>query len=68
MTLEMCASFCSGYEYFGAEWSVECYCGNSFAASATLVDSSQCSMTCEGNSAELCGAGDRLSVYQLAAV
>jgi hypothetical protein len=68
MTLEMCATFCSSYEYFGVEWSVECYCGNDFTAGAALVDSSECSMTCGGNSEELCGAGDRLSVYQLAAV
>jgi len=68
MTLETCATFCSGYEYFGVEWSVECYCGNAFTSGPVLVDSSECSMTCGGNSAELCGAGDRLSVYQLAAV
>ncbi|KAH6667842.1 WSC domain-containing protein [Halenospora varia] len=68
MTLELCATFCSSYKYFGVEWSVECYCGNDFTAGAALVDSSECSMTCGGNSEELCGAGDRLSVYQLAAV
>lgn len=68
MTLEMCATFCSGYTYFGAEWSVECWCGNSFTEGAALVDSSQCSMTCGGNSTELCGNGDRLSVYQLVAL
>src|SRR5204863_711038 len=68
MTLEMCATFCSAYKYFGAEWSVECWCGNSFTAGAAQVDIGQCSMTCGGNSDQLCGNGDRLSVYQRAAV
>jgi len=66
MTLEMCATYCSGYKYFGTEYSDECYCGNQFTTGATLAANSDCSMTCAGNSAELCGAGDRLSVYQLA--
>jgi len=67
MTLEMCATFCSGYNFFGAEWSTECWCGNSFTEGAAQVDISQCSMTCGGNGDQLCGNGDRLSVYQLAA-
>ncbi|OCK73379.1 WSC-domain-containing protein [Lepidopterella palustris CBS 459.81] len=68
MTLEMCATFCSAYKYFGTEWSVECWCGNVFTAGAAQVDNGQCSMTCGGNSDQLCGNGDRLSVYQLAVV
>lgn len=68
MTLETCAAFCDGYEFFGVEWSVECWCGDSLAAGATVVDASECSMTCGGDSGQLCGNGDRLSVYQLAAI
>ncbi|KAH6671970.1 WSC domain-containing protein [Halenospora varia] len=67
MTLEMCATFCSGYKYFGTEWSTECFCGNAFTTGAAQVTIGQCSMTCEGNSNQLCGNGGRLSVYQLAA-
>ncbi|KFY33326.1 hypothetical protein V494_07739 [Pseudogymnoascus sp. VKM F-4513 (FW-928)] len=63
MTLETCATFCGGYTYFGTEWSTECWCGNTLTAGATTVDASQCSMTCSGNGDELCGNGDRLSVY-----
>lgn len=66
MTLEMCATFCSGYTFFGTEYSIECFCGNEFTAGATVVDDSECSMTCGGNADNLCGNGDRLSVYQLA--
>lgn len=54
MTKAMCASFCDskGFSYAGAEYSDECYCGNSFmnGASDTLVTWSDCSIQCAGNS------------------
>ena len=68
MTLDKCATFCEGYKYFGAEWSIQCFCGNEMLASAALVNDSNCDMLCGGNIEELCGAGDLLSVYQLVAV
>ena len=68
MTLEMCATFCSGYTYFGTEWSTECFCGNAFTEGAVQVDTRQCSMLCGGNGNQLCGNGGRLSTYQLAPV
>ena len=64
MTLEMCASFCKGYVYFGAEYANECYCGNAFANPTQLTPAGDCSYLCAGNATELCGAGNRLSVYQ----
>lgn len=65
MTLESCASFCSGYVYFGTEYSSECYCGNSLASSSAPAPLSDCSMTCSGNPYEYCGAGNRLELYKL---
>ncbi|KAK2734225.1 hypothetical protein FQN57_001746 [Myotisia sp. PD_48] len=67
MTLEMCSTFCDGYTFFGTEYSVECFCGNALATGATTVPTSDCSMTCSGNANNLCGNGDRLSVYRLPA-
>jgi hypothetical protein len=67
LTLETCATFCAGYTYFGTEYSTECWCGNTLTAGATTVDASQCSMTCSGNGDQLCGNGDRLSVYKVKA-
>lgn len=67
MTLETCATFCGGYTYFGTEWSTECWCGNTLTTGATIVYAGQCSMTCSGNSDQLCGNGDRLSVYKVKA-
>jgi hypothetical protein len=65
MTLEACATFCDGYMYWGAEYGRECYCGNSFNAGSTPAPVTDCSMLCAGNNLEYCGAGKRLSVYQL---
>ena len=65
VTLHRCAEFCHGFAYFGAEYGRECYCGDSFAAGSTPVSSGDCSMPCVGNGKQLCGAGDRLSVYAL---
>ncbi|KAK8038133.1 hypothetical protein PG994_014900 [Apiospora phragmitis] len=63
MTLEACAGFCDGYTYFGTEYSRECYCGNSFTEGSGVAGTSDCSMVCMGDSKELCGGPDRLSVY-----
>lgn len=65
MSLGFCASFCSGYQYFGAEYGTECYCGNDFSAGANRTAAAgECSMTCANDPAQLCGAGNRLTVYQ----
>ncbi|KAI8811928.1 WSC domain-containing protein, partial [Cladochytrium replicatum] len=63
MTDQLCASTCAGYQYFGMEYSTECYCGNSFANAKSIVDSSQCSYKCGGNSNQMCGGYDRISLY-----
>lgn len=64
MTLEMCANLCSGYEYFGAEYADECYCGSQLASDVGQVDDLDCIMQCSGNEFELCGAASRLTVYK----
>lgn len=63
LTLEACAAACAGYQYFGAEFGRECYCGDGLAAGAVEVLAGECSMPCAGDGAQLCGAGNRLSVY-----
>ncbi|KAL2023889.1 hypothetical protein VTK56DRAFT_666 [Thermocarpiscus australiensis] len=64
LTLEDCADFCAGYQYFGAEFGRECYCGNSFNEGSVEAPAAECSMPCAGNDLEICGAGNRLSVYE----
>ncbi|KAK4184466.1 WSC domain-containing protein [Podospora australis] len=64
MTVEKCAAFCSKFQLFGVEYGIECYCGNTRAGSSTGAPLSDCSFPCPGNSAQKCGAGDRLNLYQ----
>ncbi|KAK0545894.1 hypothetical protein OC845_004878 [Tilletia horrida] len=63
-TLESCAVACSNYAYFGTEFGQECYCGNSIMNGAVKGASNLCSVNCAGNSTELCGAGNQLSLYK----
>ncbi|XMA20895.1 hypothetical protein WAI453_013686 [Rhynchosporium graminicola] len=63
LTIQMCSQACSAYQYFGAEYGRECWCGNSFGNGATLVSNADCSMLCGGDKTQYCGNGDRLSVY-----
>ena len=64
MTVELCASFCDGANYFGVEYGRECYCGPSIPAASTLQSATDCSFTCAGNSLEYCGAGRLLNIYE----
>ncbi|GAP84127.1 putative WSC domain-containing protein [Rosellinia necatrix] len=65
MTLDACAAFCEGSVYFGAEYGVECYCGDEFGEGSVAAPTGQCNVACGGDATQLCGAGDRLSVYEL---
>ncbi|KAK3994786.1 putative fungistatic metabolite [Cladorrhinum sp. PSN332] len=65
MTLESCATFCSGFTYFGTEYSAECFCGNSLNAGSSPAPESDCNMLCAGNPLEYCGSGNRLELYKL---
>ncbi|GKT89334.1 WSC domain-containing protein [Colletotrichum tofieldiae] len=70
MTLDKCAAFCSkgayndgAFNYFGVEYSRECFCGWDVKAAQTSTSESDCSSSCAGSPIGLCGAGNRLSVY-----
>lgn len=63
MTLEACAAFCVGYDYFGTEYSQECFCGNAFNPGSVKTAASECNMPCKASECDFCGAGNRLSVY-----
>ncbi|KAI1410905.1 WSC domain-containing protein [Hypoxylon sp. FL1857] len=66
MTLEMCASNCTGFTYWAAEYGRECYCGDTLDSLSTQAPDTDCSMVCGGDRYEYCGAGMRLELYQLA--
>ena len=68
MTLEKCAVYCKDHEYFGGEYGEECWCGDGFANPTKSAPEGECNYVCAGNGKELCGAGNRLSIYQKSAV
>lgn len=61
MTVEKCAEFCDGYDYFGTEYASQCFCGDHLEGFPVPED--QCSELCAGNKHEWCGGPDRLSLY-----
>lgn len=65
MTVEACAAIAEQgqYAYFGLEYGSECWYGGSLLNTYNVAPASDCSMTCAGNSTELCGNGNRLSLY-----
>ncbi|KAF4624790.1 hypothetical protein G7Y89_g13381 [Cudoniella acicularis] len=67
MTIENCASICTGFTYFGLEYSTECYCGNTLTFGSFTTTDGRCTMPCGGNSSELCGGANGLTLYQLKA-
>ncbi|KAK4184351.1 WSC domain-containing protein [Podospora australis] len=65
MTAAKCAINCAGYDFFGTQWSSECYCGNNRPTNP--APASDCNMACSGDPNENCGGGMRLNVYELEA-
>ncbi|OKL57192.1 hypothetical protein UA08_07338 [Talaromyces atroroseus] len=63
MTLTECANFCSGYQYFGLEYTTQCFCGTGLSSSSTEAAKTDCNMPCGGDSTETCGGANILSVY-----
>ncbi|CAM9418052.1 unnamed protein product, partial [Choristocarpus tenellus] len=65
MTNEVCFTTCSalGASYFGTQYGEECFCGGA----STSLDgvSNACSFACSGDSSQLCGGFEALSVYSI---
>ena len=68
LTVENCLASCqaSGYSYGGVEYGNECHCGNSFdnGGGPAPDGSAGCSFACAGDSTEICGGNQRLSMYE----
>lgn len=64
MTVEICTAFCKGndYQYAGLEYYGECFCGAS--VNGPQVNESYCADPCAGDTTEICGGTDYVSVYQ----
>ncbi|KAI0880342.1 WSC-domain-containing protein [Annulohypoxylon maeteangense] len=67
MTIETCASYCTGkgYAYMGVEYGQECYCNNDGPVNgAAVAAESDCDMTCKGDITEWCGGSGRINIYK----
>ena len=43
---------------------IECHCGSNYLA-GRVVDESQCTMPCSGNSSQICGDTFRVNIYEI---
>ncbi|EPE25933.1 hypothetical protein GLAREA_01845 [Glarea lozoyensis ATCC 20868] len=65
LTVEYCAQSCAGFVLFGLE-TTTCYCGNRLESGVLPVSataSQTCDTSCVGNTAQICGAYQKLSIY-----
>ncbi|KAF8872484.1 hypothetical protein CPB84DRAFT_1799523 [Gymnopilus junonius] len=64
VTAESCTAACkaSDFPLAGLEFGQECWC-DAYMALAVLTPDTDCNTPCVANNAELCGAGNRLTVY-----
>ena len=66
MTPELCNVLCAQagrFDFFGNQAGHACFCGNSYGSQG-VAPASQCNITCNGNSKEICGGLDRNSVWK----
>ena len=65
MTVETCTSICAqgNNTIAGIEYGTQCFCGNALTYEATEVIDSSCASPCSGNSSEICGGANRLSLF-----
>jgi hypothetical protein len=68
MTISGCQASCKklGFAYAGVEYSTECWCGSVIGGRQTKTYDRDCNMACSGASSQMCGGGNRISIYQLA--
>ncbi|KAJ4418589.1 hypothetical protein N0V82_005475 [Gnomoniopsis sp. IMI 355080] len=72
MSLSFCLKTCASavvYPFVGVAsgeyvLSSSCYCGTTFNATTPKADSTDCTLSCVGNSTEACGGKGYISIYQ----
>lgn len=69
MSIDVCAAYCVGYQYYGLEYSSQCFCGNiinspNFITTPTTTPSNAtCNMRCGGRGDQICGGSNAISLY-----
>lgn len=68
LTQQSCVAACvaAGYTIAGMEYGIQCFCDNQiYNGGALAASQTDCNMACGGDSTEMCGAGNRMSLYSL---
>lgn len=60
----ICSTFCTGYPYFGVEYSNECYCSWVLPATTEIAPDTDCAMPCASTMAQTCGGPNRVTVFK----
>lgn len=63
MTVEKCSQIMADYNYFGVEYSNECWGAVSLAPGTIKVSDADCNFECPGDKNETCGAANRINIY-----
>ncbi|KIX98048.1 uncharacterized protein Z520_06127 [Fonsecaea multimorphosa CBS 102226] len=66
VTVDYCAQQAQqlNLQYFGLEYASQCLADSVLSPNSMQIASSQCSMTCAGNSSEVCGGPNAISLYK----
>ncbi|OAG35369.1 hypothetical protein AYO21_10440 [Fonsecaea monophora] len=66
MTIDLCAQKAQqlNLQYFGVEFASQCLAGSALNPASTPLVSTKCSMKCAGNSTQVCGGSNAISLYQ----
>jgi hypothetical protein len=62
MTPAVCSALCTGFKYFGVQFSFACFCGDEYGQYGKL-DESDCNSPCRGDSSTMCGGHVINSIY-----
>jgi hypothetical protein len=68
LTLQWCVSYCvsGGYTIAGLEYSTQCFCDTAIHNGGALAtNQADCNDPCGGDSSQICGGGDRVSLYSM---
>ncbi|KAK6340345.1 hypothetical protein TWF730_002107 [Orbilia blumenaviensis] len=63
MTVQKCIQLAAGFKYAAVQYYGECHWGNVLNPSSTPVASGDCNTPCAGDTSQMCGGGNRLSLY-----
>ena len=64
LSAQKCIEMAGKHKYAALEWHEECYWGDILNSGAKKVSDSDCDTPCNGNDKEICGGGNRITLYE----